>query len=159
MEHRDGTGHACTSRSWQSNGKSKPRPILYYKDSEVTYVHRCLCLPPGLNVTNYSLDDTAHPEIPPAFALRTEQLEFRNQEIYIAYQAFSRFIENDSSLELETIDNSMIDREIWSSSSPSSRGPVLCSENVTLAGHSFGGCTVVSSFRSCARNSLKLTVI
>jgi platelet-activating factor acetylhydrolase len=94
-----------------------------------------------------SWDDTNKSENPTPLPLRTEQLEFRQQELYIAYRTFCRFLETDPSLELETIDNAKINSESWSFSDPvSGKKPVLYMENVTLAGHSFGGCTVVSSF-------------
>ncbi|KAF9464383.1 platelet-activating factor acetylhydrolase [Collybia nuda] len=126
MEHRDGTGHACTSRSWGSNGKSKPRSILYYKDSEII------------------LDHMSKSDASPEFPLRTEQLEYRRQEIHVAYQIFSRFIDGDLSVELETIEDSNIGRGSWSTLGPSGKRTVRHDENVTLAGHSFGGCTVLS---------------
>jgi len=53
-------------------------------------------------------------------------------------------IENDRTLELETIDEYEIDKQSWSHlDTNSGKAPVCCTEDLTLAGHSFGGCTVV----------------
>jgi len=60
-----------------------------------------------------------------------DQLEFRLHELYRTYQLFSSFVE-DSSPDLKVHDDGS-----W-------RKKVRYSEDVRFAGHSFGGCTVVS---------------
>lgn len=97
-----------------------------------------------LNVCIFSLEND-NPENATPLPLRTDQLDFRRQEIYIAYDAFCRFIRNDPSLEFATIDDSQIDTTSWSiEDAGTGARPVCCEQNVSLAGHSFGGCTVVS---------------
>jgi platelet-activating factor acetylhydrolase len=87
----------------------------------------------------YSMDKDKDP-----LHARTEQLEFRLQEIYTAYEAFCSFVRKEPSVELSTIDDSVVPVESWSVVDPSSgKGPIRLSEDVTLAGHSFGGCTIV----------------
>lgn len=82
---------------------------------------------------------------PSDFRLRIDQLAFRRREIHIAYNAFRRLVKEghrtsgDDGVHIETIDESLIDWESWSGGNG---GPVQC-EDVTLAGHSFGGATVV----------------
>lgn len=72
-------------------------------------------------------------------SLRTEQLAFRTQEIYIAYKTFTELANSgNESHSLENVDGSPVEWESWGP------GYVNCSSDVTLAGHSFGGCTVVS---------------
>jgi hypothetical protein len=76
--------------------------------------------------------------------LRANQLVFRRHEIYIAYQAFCRFIENDRDLELGIMDEVDIDKSSWTGLDvDSGKPPVCCTADVALMGHSFGGCTVV----------------
>ncbi|KAF5387725.1 hypothetical protein D9615_000551 [Tricholomella constricta] len=129
LEHRDGTGCACVTRVRENDGTYQYKPIFYYKEDDVI------------------LDDTIVSDDPTPLPLRTDQLQFRREEIYTAYHTFSQFLqkENNCSSELETIDNSQIDYNSWSFVNPvSGRGPVCFDANVTLAGHSFGGCTVLS---------------
>jgi len=78
------------------------------------------------------------------FPLRNEQLDFRHHEVNITYTTFCRLIRNDPTLELETIDGSSFDKNSWVNLEKNGEDKVKCSEGVTLAGHSFGGCTVVS---------------
>ncbi|KAG6831388.1 hypothetical protein H0H92_010990 [Tricholoma furcatifolium] len=81
--------------------------------------------------------------------LRTDQLEFRRAEIYTAYQSFVHFLKNDCASELYTIDNQPIDQTSWAYVDPvSNEGPICFDKNVVLAGHSFGGCTVLSILSS-----------
>lgn len=123
MEHRDGSGYACTPRLWGTNRKINTRPILYYSEDDIKW--------------NNKSDDS----LPTPFPLRADQLALRHQEIYLAYQAFCRFMQNDPTLELETIDEVDLDKKGWLQNS--GKGSV-CTENVVLVGHSFGGCTVLS---------------
>ncbi|RDB22670.1 Platelet-activating factor acetylhydrolase 2 [Hypsizygus marmoreus] len=131
LEHRDGTGPACTPRVWGDNGKYPSRPILYYQAEDVI------------------LDTDHHLTNPTPLPLRTDQLAFRRQEIHIAYQTFCRFLQHDPSLEFEAVDECEIDKKTWTEiDSVSGQGPVCYDENVSLAGHSFGGCTVLSVLSS-----------
>ncbi|KAG5648914.1 hypothetical protein DXG03_000263 [Asterophora parasitica] len=127
MEHRDGTGCVCIRRVRNADGTHGLEPMLYYKEHDVV------------------LDNTKDQDNATPLPLRTDQLEFRREEIYTAYQTFSQFLQNDPSSELGTIDNSQIDSTSWSYVDPTSgKGPVCFEANVSLAGHSFGGCTVLS---------------
>ncbi|KAG6869331.1 hypothetical protein C0993_000084 [Termitomyces sp. T159_Od127] len=72
--------------------------------------------------------------------LRADQLEFRREEIYTAYRSFCDFLKDVLNSDLDTIDDQPIERSSWTS--------VCFDKNVTLAGHSFGGCTVLSILSS-----------
>ena len=74
--------------------------------------------------------------------LRGQQLAFRHHEVYTTYSTFMDFI-NGKSVELETIEGVPYDRGSWVSHDPSVRPPVRADRKVVLAGHSFGGCTMV----------------
>ncbi|KAG6833917.1 hypothetical protein H0H87_007928 [Tephrocybe sp. NHM501043] len=94
---------------------------------------------------NYSDSSEDTPPLP----LRVDQLELRREEIYTTYRSFSHFLKNDCTSELETIDHQPLDLTSWAFVDPESRkGPVCFDKNVTLAGHSFGGCTVLSILSS-----------
>jgi platelet-activating factor acetylhydrolase len=71
---------------------------------------------------------------------RAEQLVFRQHEIYLAYSVISRLVQRDATLEILTPDRCKIDTSTWARSNP----PVKLNQDIVLAGHSFGGCTVVS---------------
>lgn len=61
---------------------------------------------------------------------------------------FSQFVHWHNGLtplEMEAIDGAEIDKQSWSPMLGEDR--VCCTDNVTLAGHSFGGCTVVCFHR------------
>ncbi|KAJ7068452.1 platelet-activating factor acetylhydrolase, isoform II-domain-containing protein [Mycena amicta] len=76
--------------------------------------------------------------------LRTEQLAFRHQEVYRIYDAFCAFV-NDGVV-LEGLKGEEVDLQSWI---PSSNGiPLVKCDDFTLAGHSFGGCTVFSILSS-----------
>jgi len=85
-------------------------------------------------------DDTVQQK---PFALRMEQLAFRHQELYIAYSTFRHFVQNDA-LEIDTIDGSPILIEGWTGVNGEGRPSINCDKDVILAGHSFGGCTMLS---------------
>lgn len=36
IEHRDGTGHACITRSWNEKGQKVSRHIYYLKENQAT---------------------------------------------------------------------------------------------------------------------------
>ncbi|KAJ6628803.1 platelet-activating factor acetylhydrolase, isoform II-domain-containing protein [Mycena sp. CBHHK59/15] len=121
VEHRDGTAPACTTRTGSPNGKPGTRTILYYQDDDVVWAE------------NNSSD-------PSAFPIRVDQLVFRQHELYLIYSAFCQLVQNGT--KLAGINGEDIDLTSWSSNSP------VCCEDVTLAGHSFGGCTMLSVLSS-----------
>lgn len=69
--------------------------------------------------------------------LRTEQLEFRRHEIYLAYSAFLNLVQHGERGELDTLDGSEIEWKAW-------ENVAKCDDGVLLTGHSFGGATIVS---------------
>ncbi|KAF4602119.1 hypothetical protein EYR40_005323 [Pleurotus pulmonarius] len=122
LEHRDGTGHVCIPRSQDETGRLVPRPKRYIRENDISWEPED---PPN---------DQAQP-----LSLRTEQLAFRTHEIYIAYKAFTELANSgNEGHSLENVDNSPVSWESWGP------GYVNCNSDVTLAGHSFGGCTVFS---------------
>ena len=77
-------------------------------------------------------------------SFRGEQLVFRRMEIYHALRAIQTLVRdgrNDTRCSLETIGDARIDWSSWST--VGSEKPIECEESVVLAGHSFGGATVV----------------
>ncbi|PPQ64631.1 hypothetical protein CVT24_008368 [Panaeolus cyanescens] len=125
VEHRDGSGTACMPRSWNQQGRSEPRTVLYIKEADI------------------HLDDSDKIDEHP-IPLRGHQLTFRRHEIYITYSAFSRLLRNDFDLELDTIDGSPFPKKSWIQTNVQGKPRVNFSSNIVLAGHSFGGCTVLS---------------
>ncbi|KAF8812247.1 hypothetical protein BYT27DRAFT_7132610 [Phlegmacium glaucopus] len=125
IEHREGTGAMCMTRSWNREGKSELRTLFYLKENDI----------------HWGEDDSmrGHP-----LPLRSEQLVFRHHEVHIAYSTFCRFIRNDPNLELETIDGLTYDKQSWTTPDESVGERVKYNEDVVLTGHSFGGCTVLS---------------
>ncbi|KAG6880349.1 hypothetical protein C0992_007760 [Termitomyces sp. T32_za158] len=98
------------------------RPIYYYKEHDVV------------------VDDINKSEEMAPLPFRADQLEFRREEIYTAYRSFCDFLKDDLTSNLNALDNQPIERSSWTS--------VCFDKNVTLAGHSFGGCTVLSILSS-----------
>ncbi|KXN89590.1 Platelet-activating factor acetylhydrolase [Leucoagaricus sp. SymC.cos] len=127
LEHRDGTGMACMPRSWEANWDDKAawRSIVYLRETDVYW------------------DDGDEPKDYPK-PLRGEQLAFRHHEIYIMYEAFKRFLREDSELELEVIDRSTFDKASWRSLTSSGSSIIKHSEDVLFTAHSFGGATALS---------------
>lgn len=78
-----------------------------------------------------------------AFPLRIEQLEFRRKEIYTAYTVFCEYLRGEVA-ELETTDGRVIHDSWRMTDKETNRGPIQYFSDVTLIGHSFGGCTMVS---------------
>ena len=76
--------------------------------------------------------------------LRTEQLEFRRQEVYSAFSAFLSILRHTDQQppQVELVDGAPIDLSSWRSDGDHTL--VECAKDVTLSGHSFGGCTAVS---------------
>ena len=78
-------------------------------------------------------------------SFRGEQLHFRRKEIYHALRAIRDLVRDgreDIQHSLETTGETSIDWSKWSRIG--SEKPIECEVNVILAGHSFGGATVVS---------------
>ena len=75
------------------------------------------------------------------FLLRTDQLELRRMEIYRTYAAFCALVKDG--VTLPGLQGESVDLRSWITPVPL----VRC-DNLTLAGHSFGGCTVVSGLSS-----------
>ncbi|KAF8969447.1 platelet-activating factor acetylhydrolase, isoform II-domain-containing protein [Flammula alnicola] len=128
VEHRDGTGTVCMPRTWKQESKSEPRTLLYLQES---------------NIHHFSWDDNDTMNTHP-LPLRAQQLAFRHHEVYIAYSAFCRFVRGDSTLQFDTIDGTAYDKASWTTLNESGQGKVKFNDRVILAGHSFGGCTVLS---------------
>lgn len=103
-------------------------------------------------IANFSWDDTDEVDIHP-LPLRGQQLAFRHHEVYITYSIFRRFINADAAVHLETIDGISYNLESWITLDVTGGIRVSCDEGVTLAGHSFGGCTVVSPTQFVANSS------
>lgn len=87
----------------------------------------------------------AQPQARSMLSFRRDQLAFRRAEVYHAVNAMTSLIRNgyNESTGLKTIDDCSIEWSSWSDGSKTKF--VECDENVVLAGHSFGGATVVSS--------------
>ncbi|PBK76340.1 hypothetical protein ARMSODRAFT_874734 [Armillaria solidipes] len=120
IEHRDGTAPACITREWITDNIRTPRVVRYLREEDVGW-------------EKDHLSDSQYP-------LRKLQLTFRKDEVYLAHSAFSSLVRKDGNLLLETIDGSVIDWDSWWAHENEAE-PVQCIENVTFAGHSFGGCT------------------
>lgn len=95
------------------------------------------------------------------FPLRVEQLAFRHHEVYSTYNTFRDFIHGTPGVHMDTIDGSLFDRSSWGVSvdDPETSALVQCDEDVILAGHSFGGATVVSSNINFNHKQLSLTIM
>lgn len=129
LEHRDGSGMACRPRSWEGNTKDTHRSIVYLRETDVYW------------------EDGEEPTDFPK-PLRGEQLAFRRHEIYIMYRAFQKFIQKTSEIEIENIDGIPLDKASWSGLTSSGSSIIKHSEDVILAGHSFGGATAFSLLSS-----------
>ncbi|TFK43726.1 platelet-activating factor acetylhydrolase, isoform II-domain-containing protein [Crucibulum laeve] len=126
VEHRDGTGTLSMPRLWDVDGKSTSKITYYLRDTDISWE-----------------DTTTSKEAQP-LPLRAEQLAFRHHEMYLTYTTFSKFIQNDPDVEFETIDSTEIDRQSWSAADSKGKSIIQFDRDVILAGHSFGGCTVLS---------------
>lgn len=73
-------------------------------------------------------------------AFRSEQLVLRQHEIYLAHSIMSRLVNGDADLEISTVEGAAVDRSAWSSSS------IQLDSDIAIAGHSFGGCTIVRNY-------------
>lgn len=118
MEHRDGSCYACIP--------SCGDPILYTREIDLVW----------------PMD--AQPQARSMLSFRRDQLAFRRAEVYHAVNAMTSLIRNgyNESTGLKTIDDCSIEWSSWSDGSKTKF--VECDENVVLAGHSFGGATVLS---------------
>jgi len=70
------------------------------------------------------------------FTLREDQLLFRTREIYEAHNAFAKMVSGEEA-DLHMLDESEYNPAVW-------KDRVQCKEDITLAGHSFGGATVLT---------------
>ncbi|KAJ4478305.1 platelet-activating factor acetylhydrolase, isoform II-domain-containing protein [Lentinula aciculospora] len=122
MEHRDGTMPSCIA---PYNGRK--RPLLYIKESEVTWGEKPQDILP----------------------LRVDQLTIRQHEIYTTYEAFAKLVsganeDHDSEACINFVGDSSKQtgfKETWSNA------PIDV-KDICLAGHSFGGCTMFSILSS-----------
>ncbi|KAF5390728.1 hypothetical protein D9757_002652 [Collybiopsis confluens] len=120
IQHRDGTSPVCRTLY-----KGKNRTMMYVKESEVRW--------------------TVEPS--DALPLRVDQLAFRQHEIYTAYAAFSKLVcgpkqhHDFGSIHFVRSGRDNTFQETWSNA------PIAL-ENICLAGHSFGGCTMFSILSS-----------
>lgn len=144
IEHRDGTGPVCMPRSWTLEGKSLPRTLLYLRETDIQY-GTCIQYEDTKHWLIYSWDDSDSMNIHP-IPLRGQQLAFRHHEVYIAYATFCRFMQSDPTLEFETIDSTSFDKGSWTKMNESGKPIIKYDDKITLAGHSFGGCTLVHLF-------------
>ena len=71
---------------------------------------------------------------------RQQQLAFRRHEIYLAFNSFKQLTQGLGH-GLESIDEKAIDWSSWQADDDSEA--VECDKDVLLAGHSFGGATIV----------------
>lgn len=98
-----------------------------------------------LTFHHFSLDDSD--EINPyPMPLRGHQLAFRHHEIYITYSTFCRFIKRDPTVEFDTLDGAPFDQQSWRTFNKAGNNIIRYDDHVVLAGHSFGGCTVVRTY-------------
>ncbi|KAJ6598884.1 platelet-activating factor acetylhydrolase, isoform II-domain-containing protein [Mycena vulgaris] len=130
IEHRDGTAAACTLRPRAPDA----RTVLYYRDDDVVFP------PEGRDA-------------PSALPLRVDQLVFRQHEVHRIYAAFCALVRDG--VALEAVDAVDVDLGSWVSAA----GPALVDcDDVTLAGHSFGGCTMLSILSTPTRDYPPLPV-
>lgn len=115
FEHRDGSGPAYRRRGGSAQD-SRTQANLYIHPENVSW-------------------EGTPPDSPEE--LRTEQLEFRRHEIYLAYSAFLNLVQHGERGELDTLDGSEIDWKAW-------ENVAKCDDGVLLTGHSFGGATILS---------------
>ncbi|KAK7061916.1 SCF E3 ubiquitin ligase complex F-box protein GrrA [Favolaschia claudopus] len=126
IEHRDGTGPACTSRIPDDSGVLRERTVLYCREDDVVF-------PP----------ETEEETTPRVLPLRVDQLVFRQQEVYRIYEAFCALVRDG--VALKELDGGSVDLKSWINKSGK---PLVNCEDVALVGHSFGGCTVLSILSS-----------
>ncbi|KAJ3739549.1 platelet-activating factor acetylhydrolase, isoform II-domain-containing protein [Lentinula detonsa] len=114
MEHRDGTMPSCIAPY-----KGRHRPLLYIKESEVTWMEK--------------------PQ--DALPLRVDQLNIRQHEIYTTYTAFTKLVHEDTNIGPSIHFSTADIKNTWYDA------PINV-EDICLAGHSFGGCTIFSILSS-----------
>ncbi|KAF9453028.1 hypothetical protein P691DRAFT_659435 [Macrolepiota fuliginosa MF-IS2] len=124
LEHRDGTGMACTPRSWGVDRGTAHRTIVYLREADVFW-------------------ENGGPPKDHPMPWRGEQLAFRHHEIHVAYEAFQKFV-TGAQIEIDTIDGDPFDKASWSSLATSGDSIIKHHEEIILAGHSFGGATALS---------------
>ena len=123
---------------------------LYLKDEDVMQVQHRYISPQGPALTRRFISKTNSTLLPQPpetqdFTLRADQLSFRKHEIYYAFDAFKRLLSGEERLCVQEGSAADIDWESWCRpQSKSVKVPVNC-DQLTLAGHSFGGATIVST--------------
>ncbi|KAF9006574.1 platelet-activating factor acetylhydrolase, isoform II-domain-containing protein [Cyathus striatus] len=125
IEHRDGSGMYCKLRSSPESRNQVTRSLHYLRDSDIAW------------------DDSGMQQDHKPLPLRAEQIIFRHHEVYLIYAAFSRFLRKESLVGLTRSDGSPVDRS-WLDVMNTGESIVRFQSNVTFAGHSFGGCTILS---------------
>ncbi|KAH6915134.1 platelet-activating factor acetylhydrolase, isoform II-domain-containing protein [Coprinopsis sp. MPI-PUGE-AT-0042] len=128
LEHRDGTGTIAIPGTWSS--KSEQEHMYYLREEDIYW------------------EDEHHKDASSPYPLRVEQLAFRQHEVYTAFNAFRDFIRNEPDSQLRVVDSSNLDRESWGLDAQYTQPLVGFDQDVVLAGHSFGGCTVLSILSS-----------
>lgn len=127
MEHHDGSGVYATVRSSTADSSQQGSAILYIEPDEVEY-------------STEVVDESTL-----AMPLRLDQLAVRREEIYNAVAAFRQFVESPRSKhglygigDDERICTSPLQSwETWENA-------VRLEDNIFIAGHSFGGSTLLS---------------
>ncbi|KAF9569098.1 hypothetical protein CPC08DRAFT_732375 [Agrocybe pediades] len=122
IEHRDGTGVMTMPRSWDGENKVQTKSVFYYREGDICDVAA-----------------TGHP-----LPLRGQQLAFRHHEVNITYTTLCRLVRKDPSLEIDTQDCKSYDFASWTARNSVGEEIIRHNERVALAGHSFGGCTILS---------------
>ncbi|KAJ7682620.1 hypothetical protein DFH06DRAFT_1161674 [Mycena polygramma] len=107
------------------------RTMLYTREDEVVF-------PP----------ETEESDAPRVLPLRVDQLVFRQHEVYRTYKAFCALVRDG--VALEAVGREAVDLQSWSSEA--GLALVKC-DDVSLVGHSFGGCTMLSMLSSAPPSS------
>lgn len=128
LEHRDGTGTIALPSTWSP--RSVKENIYYLREDDIFW-------------EDEKLKDSSSP-----YPLRVEQLSFRQHEVYNAFTVFRDFIHNQSQSQLRIIDSTKLDRESWGLDTQYTHPIINFDQDIVLAGHSFGGCTVLSILSS-----------
>ncbi|KIY74180.1 hypothetical protein CYLTODRAFT_341028 [Cylindrobasidium torrendii FP15055 ss-10] len=119
IEHRDGTSPCCITNRYDADGKPTPEVVYYLQEEKL---HR----------------PVKHDEYLP---LRQEQLQFRCHEVHATYSTFLSLLQAPGSgpHAVRLVDGSPVNQEDWTSDD--GKPLVEAMRDVTMAGHSFGGCT------------------
>ncbi|KAJ6490411.1 platelet-activating factor acetylhydrolase, isoform II-domain-containing protein [Mycena vitilis] len=102
------------------------RTMMYTREDEVVF-------PP----------ETEEGDAPRVLPLRADQLVFRQHEVYRTYAAFCALVRDG--VALDTVGGERVDLKSWS---PEAGLALVKCDDVSLVGHSFGGCTMLSMLSS-----------